>query len=549
MIHLNQVGYDINLSKKAVITGKGEYCYVLSADGERTYTPNLSEPVFDPASEDTVRIADFSEIKEPGEYFLFSDGLKKTFYITGKPYRKLLAAMAKSMYYLRCGCSLEEKHAGVYTHDICHTSKAKLIDDESIVLDVTGGWHDAGDYGRYIVPAAVTLGHLLYSYQLFPEAYADELNIPESGNGLPDILNECRYELDWMLKMQADNGGVYHKVATRYFAPFIMPEDDKEELLLFRISHTATAGFAASLALAYRIYKPFDASFADTLLEAAKKAWNWLTANPDFIPFENPPDVRSGPYGDTSCTDEIFWAACELYTAELHSKICETPENPHAQAKTKANVNDYKEVIYKYADEVDISKLTWRETAGFGALNCLFTKNDLDAAFIEKIRSRFIKAADEFMEIAKNSGYTTAITSDEYIWGSILPIMNNASIMICAKLLTNEQKYQETAQEQLNYMLGKNATGYSFVTGFGENAFRYPHHRQSYADKIADPVPGLVSGGPNKKFVDYVCKKLIPPDTPSAKFYIDDTWTASANENAIYWNSIAIFTTAYFNTL
>ena len=115
MIYLNQVGYNVDLPKKAAITGKGENCYVLSADGETTYTPKLSKPVFDPASNDIVRVADFSDIKEPGEYFLFSDGLKKTFYINEKPNQKLLAAMVKSMYYLRCGCALEEKHAGIFT--------------------------------------------------------------------------------------------------------------------------------------------------------------------------------------------------------------------------------------------------------------------------------------------------------------------------------------------------------------------------------------------------------------------------------------------------
>jgi len=536
MIHLNQVGYGTNLPKNAVITGEGEHCYVLTNDGDTDFQPALSEPFFDSASGDNVRVVDFSEIKKPGEYFLFSDGLKKTFYVSDKPYHELLGAMVKSMYYQRCGCSLDEKHAGVYKHDICHTGKATLIHDKDVVLDVTGGWHDAGDYGRYVVPAAVTLGHLLYSYMLFPQVYNDSLNIPESGNGVPDILNECRYELEWMLKMQRSDGAVYHKVATHQFAPFIMPEDDKEELLLFRVSHTATAGFSASLALAYRIYKKFDVEFANRLLSASLKAWKWLEENPEFVPFENPQGARSGPYGDVSCEDELFWAACELYTAmSLSDK----------QSEKKR----FEDEILKRIDDVDICKFTWRETAGFGAMCCLFTENDLTDEFLGKLRNLIINEADKITAIADQSGYGTAITGDEYVWGSILPVMNNAIILICSKMLTENIKHQEIAQKQLDYMLGKNATGYSFVTGFGEDAFRYPHHRPSYADGIADPVPGLVSGGPNSRFVDPVCKKLIPPETPPAKFYIDDTWTASANENAIYWNSAAILVTAYFDSL
>lgn len=542
MIHLNQVGYKTDLPKKAIITGNGEHCFVLPADygsidDHIPFEPILSPACFDIDSGDTVRQVDFSEITEPGEYFLFSDGLKKTFYIKEKPYHELLTALVKSMYYLRCGCALEEKHAGVYKHGVCHTGKAKLIHDESVVLDVTGGWHDAGDYGRYIVPAAVTLGHMFYSYEMFPHVYNDEMNIPESSNGVPDILNECRYELEWMLKMQRSDGGVYHKVATRYFAPFVMPEDDKEELLLFRVSHTATAGFSASLALAYRIYKNFDIDFANKILTASLKAWDWLEANPLFEPFENPPDVRSGPYGDTSCEDEVFWAACELYTAVSMS------------GGSSSEAEKYKKAIYERVDEVDVCKFTWRETAGFGTLCCLFKENDLDNKFIEKLQNRIKKEADRIVDVSNQSGYGTAIKDEEYVWGSILPIMNNAMVLIFAKMLTNSQNYQDIAGEQLDYLLGKNATGYSFVTGFGENAFRYPHNRASYADGVSDPIPGLVSGGPNKRYVDAVCKMLIPLETPPAKFYIDDTWTASANENAIYWNSVAIFVTAYFDSL
>jgi len=535
MIHLNQTGFDIELPKKAVITGKGENCFIVSSDNEFTFIPKMTESFFDIASGDTVRSADFSEIKKPGTYFLVSDGLIKKFYIKERPYRALKNALIKGMYYQRCGCALEEKHAGCYSHKICHTGKAALEHDKNIVLDVSGGWHDAGDYGRYIVPAAVTVAHMLYAFEFFPKAFTDDLNIPGSGNGMPDILNECRYELEWMMKMQREDGGLYHKVATRYFAPFIMPEDDKEELLLFRVTHTASAAFAASLAQAYRVYKKFDKSFADKMLAASIRAWNWLEKNPEFTPFVNPPDVRSGAYGDDNCDDEIFWAACELYSVTGEER--------------------YRQSMLLLADKVDISKFGWRNVGGLGSLCCLFKIKNIDINFIADLRKRFFAVADGILEKYKKSGYGTTLSEDEYIWGSILSVMNNAIVFICAKLLIDDsqpekrQDYNDAAQAQLDYMLGMNATGYSFVTGFGENAIRFPHHRPSYADNIDDPVPGLVSGGPNKMFPDADCKKLIPPQTPAAKFYIDYTWTASANENAIYWNSPAIFVSAYFDSL
>ncbi|MDR2941957.1 MAG: glycoside hydrolase family 9 protein [Treponema sp.] len=541
-IHFNQVGYDPELPKKAVITGKGSNCVILNErdmgawnQAEEKIDFALSAPAYDEASGDTVRTLDFSAVSKPGRYFIFADGDQVTVEIKEKPYRDLCNALVKAFFYQRCGCELSEKHAGVYRHGTCHLGKAVLVKDDgtvdsNTVIECSGGWHDAGDYGRYTVPAAAALGHLLYAYEFFPQAYKDALNIPESGNGVPDILNECRYELEWMLKMQRADGGVYHKVATKYFAGFIMPEEDNDDLFLFRVTHCSTAGFAASSAQASRIFKPFDAVFSAKLLSAAKKAWDWIEANPVFEPFNNPPDFRSGGYGDQSCEDEIFWAGAELYSVTGEER--------------------YLDAVKKRAGNADISKFGWRDTAGFGALCCLFVlKEKLESNFFNSIKERFLHNADSLLALTQKSGYGTALDADGYIWGSILPILNNAITMICACLLTKDGKYRDAAQNQLNYLLGMNATGYSFVTGFGCRAYRFPHHRPSFADGVDDPVPGLVSGGPNKQFPDMVTKALIPPETPPAKFYIDYAPTASANEIAIYWNSPAVFVAGYFSSL
>jgi endoglucanase len=270
--------------------------------------------------------------------------------------------------------------------------------------------------------------------------------------------------------------------------------------------------------------------FAEKLLDAAKKAWDWREANPVFEPFNNPPNVSSGGYGDNSCEDELFWAAAELYSVTGEVR--------------------YYEALKKRVDDVNISKFGWRETAGMGVLCCLFVmKEKLDSEFITSLQKRFLQDADSSLALTQKSGYGTALDANHYSWGSILPIMNNAIAMICASLLTGEEKYRNAAQAQLNYLLGMNATGYSFVTGFGEHAFRFPHHRPSFADGIDAPVPGLVSGGPNKLHPDYAAKTIIPSDTAPAKFYMDFTASASSNENAIYWNSPAVFVAAYFDSL
>jgi endoglucanase len=545
-IHFNQVGYDPKLPKKAIITGKGANCMILNERNLYAFRPQngmddkvcevaLSQAMYDEASGDTVRTVDFSAVSEPGKYYLIADGESVIIEIKENPYHALGNALVKSFYYQRCGCELPERYAGPYHHGACHLGKATLVKsdgelDSATIIDCAGGWHDAGDYGRYIDPAAVAVSHLLYSFELFPQVFKDQLNIPESGNGVPDILNECRYEIEWMLRMQRTDGGLYHKVATRYFAKFIMPEEDKDDLCLFRVTHCSTAGFAAAAAQASRVYRAYDTAFADKCLEAAKKAWAWMEANPVFESFVNPPNISSGGYGDSSCEDELFWASAELYSVTGDTR--------------------YLEALKKRVDNVNISKFGWRDTAGMGALCCLFIlKNKLDGELITSLQKRFIQDADSSLAIAHRSGYGTALEADHYSWGSILPILNNAIVMICACLLTGEEKYRNAAQDQLNYLLGMSATGYSFVTGFGEKAFRFPHHRPSFSDGVDAPVPGLVSGGPNKLHPDYAAKMTIPPDTAPAKFYLDLTASASSNENAIYWNSPAVFVAAYFDSL
>ena len=292
-----------------------------------------------------------------------------------------------------------------------------------------GGWHDAGDYGKYTGPGAVAAAHLLYAWKLFPDGCSEALNITETGNGIPDILNEARYELNWLLQMQRSDGSFHHKLTKAHFAPFIMPQQDLEPEYLMPVTHCATGAACACLALASRVYRTFDPSFSGRLLSASRQAWNWLEANPDFKPFQNPEGVRTGQYGDKSDTDERFWAACELYAA------------------------------------------------------------------------------------------------------------------------TENREYREAALLQWHYALGLNALDTCFVTGFGERSVLHPHHRPSGADGIEEPVPGLISGGPNKCFPYSTTREKLGEATPPAKYYLDETPSADTNEIAIYWNSPAIFVGAFFSQM
>ena len=528
-IRINQTGYSDTLpTHVAVLSGN---LMTLSKDGNLQASAQIETPETDESSGDKVTVINLGILSE-GEYSV-QCGEEYARHITVKknPWKDVTAALIKGLYYQRCGCELKPEHAGRFTHPACHTAPASEWENKSVKKLVTGGWHDAGDYGKYVGPGAVTVAHLLYSYILCPKGCSDELNIPESGNGVPDILNEARYELEWMLKMQRKDGAFYHKLTKDHFAPFIMPQEDHDPEYLMPVSHCATAAACACLALSYRVYREFDAEFADTMLNAALRASKWLDENPEFIPFVNPEGVRTGMYGDRSDNDERFWAACELYAVTGEAEY---------QKKAEA----------LYSDELRITSYGWAEVSGLGAMCCLFEIGDkLENTLYSVIKERFISECRKIQSLSESTGYGTALPPKGYGWGSILPIMSNAMSMIMYEMLTGDTSMRENALMQWNYALGLNALDICFVTGFGERSVMNPHHRPSGSDGIDDPVPGLISGGPNKGFPYPQTREKLGEDVPPAKAYLDELPSADTNEIAIYWNSPAIFVGAFFSSL
>ncbi len=558
-IYCNQTGYLPQSRKTAVMTGGKMFRLIQKTDtGEHTVMEDFgTEKGWDKASGDTVTVADFSRIQQEGIYYLENDAgeTSHSFRIGNDVYKSLHRDLMKALYYQRCGCALEEKYAGVYTHSCCHTDDAVFWENHAVRKQVTGGWHDAGDYGRYISAAAVTLGHLLHAYRLFPDSFNDSLNIPESGNGTPDILNECRYELEWMLKMQDTEGGVYHKLTSRYHAPFIMPEEDKAQFYIFPVSSLATADFTAAMALASRIYRLYDKAFADRLLLAAKAADHWLEKHPEFIGFENPKDCNTGEYKDNCDLDERLWAAAEMLVTTKEQKYQDKITELIHRILVQADLSKNKQDLSNHIIPRHFAEFGWENVSGLASLALLTDPADTaDAQTVSVLRSAVLKEADRLVRIAEDSGYGIAMEAEDFIWGSNMVVMNRGILLILADILTKQDgnhpagsQYEETALSQLHYLLGKNAVDYSYVTGHGERAYRHPHNRVTESDNIELPMPGWVSGGPFKTPLDEVGMKRIKPGTPPMKCYIDHAACYSLNEITIYWNSPAIFVTAYFN--
>lgn len=539
-IYLNQVGYLTNAKKVAVSTKACDYQVFEVGSTQAVFQGSCGKGVYDGAAGEEVFGMDFSEVKKPGSYYVLADNGEKshTFMVADKPYVQLHKDLIKALYFQRCGCELKSEHAGVYTHGACHTEPVIHLEDylnkteNPKTYDLTGGWHDAGDFGRYSTAAAVALGHILYAYELFPESFGDSLQIPESGNDMPDVLNECMYELAWLMKMQDENGGVYHKLTAFNHASFIMPEEDMDPFLIYPVSSMATADYAAIMALASRIYKDYRPEFAEEALQKAKKAWKWLAENP-YVGFTNPEGSNTGEYGDDCDDDERFWAACELLRAD------------------SANAAEYIEAAEKYAKLVTKVEFGWGDVSALGSLSLMMDNESLcPKELLDEVSEAIFAEADRLLVVQEKSGYGVAMKPEDYVWGSNMVVCNRGMLFVLCTLKADEDRaqcYREAALSQLHYLLGRNALDYSYVTGHGEHAFKNPHNRLTACDGIDDSMPGWVSGGPNKTPCDEIAMKKIPAGTAPMKCFIDHVDSYSTNEITIYWNSPAIFMTAFMN--
>ncbi len=525
-IAVNQIGYQPNDPKTVFVDGAkdAKFDIVNAETDEVVFTGDLSAPFACIGSGTEIASGDFSGFKTPGTYLIrtASSGDSYKFTIADDVYSAALRASILMLYTQRCGCEVKadigDEYAD-YAHPECHTAEATIYGTDK-KIDVSGGWHDAGDYGRYVVPGAKTVADLLMTYD--DTGYkADDLGIPESGNGVPDLLDEARYELEWMFKMQAEDGGVYHKVTCGNFPATVMPQEETAELLVLPVSTTATGDFAAVMAQASIVYASIDKDFSNKCLEASKKAYAYMEANAaaDTTGFLNPSDVATGEYPDASNKDEFFWAAVELYLATGES----------------AYLDKAKEL---YSKDMELG-LGWIEMGLYGVHAYLTTETSFekDAAFGDELKTRVLSEVEEALKKATADGYYSAMGTN-YPWGSNLTVSNNGILYYLAYLLSEKTEYRDFCFYQVDYIMGMNCCGYSFLTGFGSNAAANPHHRPSQANGHA--VPGMVVGGPNGNPEDPYAINVLTGKAP-ARCYVDNDTAYSINEVAIYWNSPFIY--------
>ncbi len=575
----NQIGYFPNLDKKATFlckdTSSHEF-YLKDADENVVYTGSSIYMGYDDDSGDIVHILDFSDFTQEGIYHLETDNhaQSREFKIgITQEYSSLLYDALNYFYQNRSGIPIEAKYissgepeklarpAG-HVSDIAEIQQTWGYSGSSGTQDVTGGWYDAGDHGKYVVNGGISLWLMQNQFERAlqkqqQDTYADgTMLLPENANGWPDLLDEARYEMDWMLKMIVQSGDyqgmAYHKAHDiKWTALAVAPAEDPEQRIIKPPTTQATLNLAACGAQAYRLWKDLDPAFAEQCLTAAKNAYEAAKKHPAmYAPLDE--SVGGGAYGDDDATDEFYWSACELYAATGDKSYYQDMQSSawFLEVPTSLSGGEAAGIIGSF---------DWGHTAALGSVTMSLYQDLLDSGHPEILKNHFIEAADIFMSIQSEQGYglpygQSIISYDDsdtgYVWGSNSFVADNAIILAYAYDLTNDKIYLNGAASAMDYLLGRNPMDYSYITGYGSHSVQYPHHRWwSYLISSTFPKApcGVLVGGANSGMEDPWVrgsgwkKGQISPQ----KCYLDHIEAWSVNECTINWNTPLAWLTSF----
>jgi endoglucanase len=533
-IYLSQIGFLPDHQKVATVSARASSFVVRSLkDNSVVFRSTLSSERRDAASGDIVRLADFSPVKLAGDYRIELDtGVRSGSFPIGRDaYDHALLITMRSFYGQRCGYDVD-LGAG-YAHPKCHMEAAyHSSSGKTGPCNISGGWHDAGDYGRYMVNAGITTGTLLWAWELYGASLRDfALQIPESGGKLPDFLAEIQWNLQWMLSLQDSDGGVWQKQSRDDFCSFIMPQDEAGPNYVIGTgfapykSTCATADLAAVMAIAARVCSSYAPAFSQKCLEAARAAWKWCQNNTNVV-FKNPAGIHTAEFGDGDCQDEILWATAELW----HT----TGDAIFQQAFVKMLPQPLSAIT------VDVPSST--QVSSFGYWSYALAQREGSDAVIAAIQQATLKTAREFVHQSGENGYGNSLALEDYVGASNSVAANHSLLLLIANKFEPDRSFLDCAVNNLHYLLGRNCLGISWVTQLGSKSPQHPHHRPSVADNIVAPWPGLLSNGPNADPADPITKAL--PRQAPMRMYIDDERAYSCNEPIISCNAPLVFVLA-----
>ncbi|RDG35622.1 glycoside hydrolase family 9 protein [Streptomyces corynorhini] len=553
-VRANQLGYLPDGPKRATVvsTGTAPLPWQLkNAAGAVVAAGTTVVRGLDAASRDATHLVDFSSYSGSSSgsgsgYTLVVEGrASHPFAIGSGLYAGLRSDTMSFFYQQRSGIPIEASLAGAaYARPAGHLGVAPNQGDTSVPCvsgvcdyrrDVRGGWYDAGDHGKYVVNGGVSSWLLINAFERAEAkgtaaALGDStLRVPERGNGVPDVLDEARWELEFLMRMQVPEGRplagtAFHKMHdANWTALPTRPERDAERRELHRPSTAATLNLAATAAQCARVYARYDAAFAARCLDSARRAWTAAKAAPALIAPESD-GTGGGAYADPAVGDEFYWAAAELYAT--------TGESAYRDAVTTSP-------WHTSAGAFSASGFNWAETAALGRLTLATVPTALPAADTARLRASVTTAADGYLNAMSGQGYAVPLPASGYVWGSNGQVANNGVVLATAYELTGQQRYRAGAVESLDYLLGRNTLGQSYISGYGAQPSHNQHHRfWAHQADAALPTPpaGSLAGGPNSGLQDPVAAERLAGCAPAA-CYIDDIESYSTNEVAINWNA------------
>lgn len=480
---------------------------------------------------------DFSSVKSAGFYRILVPELQlrsRYFEVSEEWLERQLQANIKSFYYQRSGVELPENLAGDWARPAAHLDNQLEFHptmNRDGLWNAHGGWYDAGDYGKYIVNGGVSVATLMLACELCSDMGGKFVG---GGDFQPtfrqpvSLLDEIRFELEFFLRMQDADGGVFFKVTPYRWDGFVTPaeSDALQKRFILGKSTSSTLNFAAALSQAHRVYAKFDADFAAKCLDAAVRAYLWAEANPAVDWPHN--TEGSGGYGDANLADDFFWARAMLYrelSGELSAISCDAvPDTSSFAAR-----------IFEQL-QADMQKnppslgLQWSTTQNLG----WYAIATMEGFLADSARGALKETAEKILHLQNEDPYGISIR--RFIWGSNGDIANHALTLLLASVWSDDSGYREAALEQIYFIYGRNPVNVSFVTGSAWSSPKFPHHRISHSDGVELPVPGLLVGGINEDRQDL---HRFPhyPGAASGFSYTDEKCSFASNETAINWNA------------
>ncbi|HXK20533.1 MAG TPA: glycoside hydrolase family 9 protein, partial [Polyangiaceae bacterium] len=496
-IKVDTVGYPLKWRKLAIFNVAPVSAVVKDEAGKVAYVfkpADIVDKGKDPSSLDPVWQLDFSALQTPGRYFIEGAGAKSDPFAIGSGlFRETLLAALKHFYFQRCRSKLEKPYATWKGDEFTRASPCHVHDDVGWDMadfpqkkrkwHTEAGWHDAGNYSQYVPSEAPSAQALLIAFERHPELFKDaDGNIPESGNNIPDILDEAKWGLTWILSMQEPESGAFRGREAVYDFNEGKPQDERKTVWVAGIGTASTAKAASVLAVAARVYKKWDAAFAARCEKASRAAWAFLEQHPERVLVDGK-GSRQTLWDDGTEYREggaRFIAAVEVWRSF---------RLPTALASVQALLKDPETSPQKFFDGV------WADLSRWGLTSLAFD-DKTPPAIRSEAKSRLLLAAETVRaQIESKDGYRCASKVDDYYWGHNSNLLEKAyELAIALQLDPSRGWLREALRDQWHWILGRNPNGYSMVTRIGKGPERLYHEEWS---GVKGPVPGYLLGGPN----------------------------------------------------